>query len=125
MIALGRLIRMPTSSPMAHPGQGSTTTHARKPMAKRSQNAPSSAVRLSGKDIGNISRMSMRPNARPQTSPSKIRDIQPPLISLLPEIAEQHHVDSLDAMEHAEFFAIGRVGKSCHVIVGLGQRGDL
>src|SRR3954454_18619147 len=117
MIALGRLIRMPTSSPMAHPGHGSTTTHARKPMAKRSQNAPRSAVRLSGKDIGSISRMSIAPNARPQITPSKIRDIQPPVISLFPEITEQHHVNSLDAVEHAEFFAIGRVGKAGDVIV--------
>src|SRR4029077_21180978 len=76
MIASGRLISRPKSRPTSQPGHdGNCTQPITKPMAKRLVNAPSSAVVLSGKDIGSISPTSSAPKTRPAMSPRTTLDI--------------------------------------------------
>jgi hypothetical protein len=54
---------------MSQPGQGNSTQPMVNPMAKRLQNAPISAVVLSGNDIGNISKTSIQPKTMPAIIP--------------------------------------------------------
>src|SRR5689334_13602464 len=76
MIASGRLMSSPKSRPTSQPGHDGTCTQPiTKPIAKRLVNAPSSAVVLSGKDIGNMSPTSNAPKTRPAMSPSTTLDI--------------------------------------------------
>src|SRR5436305_11957480 len=56
MIAEGRLSSSPKSRPTAHPGHGRATHPMTSPMAKRSVNAPSNAVHLSGKGMASSGR---------------------------------------------------------------------
>src|SRR4051812_5572405 len=58
----------PTKAPVAAAGRGDATKGARKPIAKRLANALSNAVRLSGNDIGSMSRTAKAPNAIPHTA---------------------------------------------------------
>ena len=77
MIASGRLVRTPTKTPVRTGDQGRRTVAAKNPKAKRAQNAPSKAARLSGNDNGSISSTSTIPMASPRTTPKLIRDIGP------------------------------------------------
>jgi hypothetical protein len=54
LIAGGKLSRIPMESPISHPEHGMSIRMITKPMANRLKNAPSSAARLSGKEIGSI-----------------------------------------------------------------------
>ena len=59
-----------------------------KPMANRLKNAPSSAARLSGKDIGSIESTVSAPKTRPQRFAKANRDIFSSLECLMPETSQ-------------------------------------
>ena len=66
----------PKTKPITQPGQEGNCTHPiTKPIARRLVKAPSSAVALSGNDIGSISPTSTAPNTRPQIRPRRAFDI--------------------------------------------------
>lgn len=76
-MASGKLISAPKTRPINQPGQPGKCTHPMtKPIAKRLVNAPSKAVVLSGKDIGNIKPTSRAPKIIPQIAPSRTLDME-------------------------------------------------
>src|SRR5437660_1277256 len=75
IIAGGKLSSIPMVRPISHPEHGISIRMITKPMANRLKNAPSSAARLSGKDIGSIDSTVSAPNTRPHRFAKAKRDI--------------------------------------------------
>ena len=88
IIAGGKLSRIPMESPISHPEHGMSIRMITKPMANRLKNAPSSAARLSGKDIGSIDSTVSAPNTKPHRFAKAKRDIFPSLECLMPETSQ-------------------------------------
>jgi len=74
--------------PTSHPEHGMSIRMITKPMANRLKNAPSSAARLSGKDIGSIDSTVSAPNAKPHKFAKAKRDIFSSLECLMPETSQ-------------------------------------
>ena len=74
--------------PTSHPEHGMSIRMITKPMANRLKNAPSSAARLSGKDIGNIDSTVSAPNTKPHRFAKAKRDIFSSLECLMPETSQ-------------------------------------
>src|SRR4029077_7215627 len=95
IIAGGKLSSIPMVRPISHPEHGMSIRMITKPMANRLKNAPSSAARLSGKDIGSIDNTVSAPNTRPQRFAKAKRDIFSSLECLMPETSQfqrkRHH----------------------------------
>jgi hypothetical protein len=88
IIAGGKLSRIPMESPISHPEHGMSIRMITKPMANRLKNAPSSAARLSGKDIGSIDSTVSAPNAKPHKFAKAKRDIFSSLECLMSETSQ-------------------------------------
>lgn len=88
LIAGGKLSRIPMESPISHPEHGMSIRMITKPMANRLKNAPSSAARLSGKDIGSIDSTVSAPNTKPHRFAKAKRDIFSSLKCLMPETSQ-------------------------------------
>src|SRR5205814_6722180 len=84
IIAGGKLSRIPMERPISHPEHGMSIRITTKPIANRLENAPGSAARLSGKDIGSMDSTVSARETRPQRFANANRDIVSSLDRVMP-----------------------------------------